>query len=223
MGRRERPPHPQSHDSAPEAPPRGGGTKNKVGGRGPGLSGKVDAPSKPGAWGLWVSPQVRNPRAGSPFQSWAVWPHITDHILLACPTLPHSGPAARKPRLHPLLHLRVSGQRDLRVASKPHQISAQPQNPECSFCGPGTLFSPSPRPGWALPQGSPSLPEEARQSHRTHCGCHRQSRLVWEGRPGGVWGAGDPNLTRQGGPGPLHARGQDKAKMPQPGPSQDPG
>lgn len=75
-----------------------------------------------------------------------------------------------------------------------------------------TLLGPSPRPGWALPEGSPSLPEEAWQSHRTHRGCPRQRRLVWEGRPGGVRGAGDPHLTRQGGPGPLHARGQDPAR-----------
>lgn len=185
MGRRERPPHPQSHDSAPEAPPRGGGTKNKVGGRGPGLFGKVDAPSKPGAWGLWVSPQVRNPRAGSPFQSWAVWSHITDHILLACPTLPHSGPAARKPRLHPLLHLRVSGQRDLRVASKPHQISAQPQNPECSFCGPGSgrLYS-APPPGLAGHFHRAAPPCQRKHGKATAPTVGVTDRAGWCGREG---------------------------------------
>lgn len=82
--------------------------------------------------------------------------------------------------------------------------------------GPGEPRAPT-RPGRALPRAAPPCLPGSPASRRTHCGSHRQNRLLWEARPrgDGVLGPGPDGQVGQdsstqaaprAGPGPVQLR-----------------
>lgn len=150
--------------------------------------------------------RVPLPRAGAP---------IADHTLLPGPTLtpcPQAG--LQEVQVTSSAALTRGPQKSL----KSHHTSAQPKPTQCSFCGPrsGDLLGPQPGLGWALSKEAWQSPGAAAPTAAPWV--PPASRLVWEGRPGGEWGASGPDPTGQAGPGPLRdGRGSTRLRSRGPG------